>query len=61
MKGEKSQFDVARDGETVFSKQDAGRWPAPGEVLGLLAQEEARAEPLVGQLQNELVRTRAVC
>jgi hypothetical protein len=27
---------VVRDGETVFSKQRAGRWPEPGEVLGLL-------------------------
>jgi hypothetical protein len=36
VKGEKSQFDVVREGETVFSKQRAGRWPEPGEVLGLL-------------------------
>ena len=26
MKGEKSQFDVVREGEVVFSKQRAGRW-----------------------------------
>jgi len=36
LKGEKSQFDVVRDGETVFSKQQVGRWPEPGEVLRLL-------------------------
>jgi len=27
---------VIRDGETVFSKQQLGRWPEPGEVLRLL-------------------------
>jgi hypothetical protein len=37
VKGEKSQFDVVRDGETVFSKQQLGRWPEQGEVLALLA------------------------
>jgi hypothetical protein len=36
MKGEKSQFDVVREGEVVFSKQRAGRWHEPGEVLELL-------------------------
>jgi hypothetical protein len=36
VKGEKSQYDVVRDGETVFSKQRVGRWPEPGEVLRLL-------------------------
>jgi hypothetical protein len=36
VKGAKSQFDVVRDGETVFSKQRAGRWPEPGEVLRLV-------------------------
>jgi len=36
VKGEKSQFDVVRDDETVFSKQRAGRWPEQGEVLRLL-------------------------
>jgi hypothetical protein len=34
--GEKSQFDVVRDGELVYSKQREHRFPAPGEVLGLL-------------------------
>jgi hypothetical protein len=36
VKGQKSQFDVVRGSETVFSKQRAGRWPKPGEVLRLL-------------------------
>ena len=35
-KGEKSQFDVLRDGEVVFSKQKEHRFPEPGEVLSLL-------------------------
>jgi len=34
--GRKSQYDVFADGELVFSKQDEGRWPEDGEVLGLL-------------------------
>jgi hypothetical protein len=34
--GEKSQFDVVADGETVFSKQRVGRFPSPGEVLAAL-------------------------
>jgi hypothetical protein len=37
VRGAKSQFDVVRDGETVFSKQRVGRWPEPGEVMGLLS------------------------
>jgi hypothetical protein len=39
VKGEKSQFDVVRDGETVFSKQGVGRWPDDGEVLRLLDEQ----------------------
>jgi hypothetical protein len=35
--GEKSQFDVLRDGELVFSKQSVGRYPDDGEVLTLLS------------------------
>jgi predicted Rdx family selenoprotein len=34
--GEKSQFDVIADGETVFSKQREGRFPDPAEVIGRL-------------------------
>jgi predicted Rdx family selenoprotein len=35
--GEKSQYDVLADGELVFSKQAAGRFPEDGEVARLLA------------------------
>jgi hypothetical protein len=35
--GEKSQYDVIADGELIFSKQSERRWPADGEVLGLLS------------------------
>jgi hypothetical protein len=34
--GEKSQFDVVADGRLVFSKQQIGRFPGPGEVLDTL-------------------------
>lgn len=30
------QFDVLRDGDLVFSKQQVHRFPEPGEVLALL-------------------------
>jgi hypothetical protein len=33
--GEKSQFDVLSDGQLVFSKQQTGRFPDDGEMLGL--------------------------
>jgi hypothetical protein len=36
--GEKSQFDVVADGVTLFSKQQADRWPEPGEMLRLLTK-----------------------
>jgi selT/selW/selH-like putative selenoprotein len=35
--GKTSQFDVIVDGETVFSKQESGRFPAPDEVLALVS------------------------
>jgi hypothetical protein len=35
--GAKSQFDVLRDGELLFSKQREGRFPEEDEILGLLA------------------------
>jgi predicted Rdx family selenoprotein len=35
--GEKSQFDVLRDGELVFSKQQEGRFPENAEVVELLS------------------------
>jgi len=34
--GGKGQFDVVRDGDLVFSKQQHGRFPEQGEVLGAL-------------------------
>jgi hypothetical protein len=34
--GEKSQFDVIADGELIFSKQQLGRYPEPGEIAALL-------------------------
>jgi predicted Rdx family selenoprotein len=37
IEGAKSQFDVLSDGELVFSKQRAGRFPEEGEVLELLS------------------------
>jgi predicted Rdx family selenoprotein len=35
--GGKGQFDVIRDGQTVFSKHDAGRFPEHDEIVALLA------------------------
>jgi hypothetical protein len=34
--GSEGQFDVVRDGELVYSKQEQHRFPEPGEVLSLL-------------------------
>lgn len=34
--GGKGQFDVVRDGELVFSKQQAGRFPEHDEILAAL-------------------------
>jgi selT/selW/selH-like putative selenoprotein len=34
--GETSQFDVLRDGELVFSKQQEGRFPEDEEILQAL-------------------------
>jgi predicted Rdx family selenoprotein len=34
--GGKGQFDVLREGELIFSKQDEGRFPQPAEILALL-------------------------
>ena len=35
--GEKSQFDVLADGRLIFSKQQSGRFPDPGEILAALS------------------------
>jgi hypothetical protein len=37
IEGAKSQYDVVFDGQLVFSKQEARRWPDAGEVLALLS------------------------
>jgi predicted Rdx family selenoprotein len=34
--GGKGQFDVLRDGELVFSKHDAGRFPEHAEIISAL-------------------------
>ena len=34
--GANAQFDVIADRETVFSKQQVGRFPEPGEIAALL-------------------------
>jgi selT/selW/selH-like putative selenoprotein len=34
--GGKGQFDVIRDGETVFSKRETGRFPEHDEILAAL-------------------------
>lgn len=36
LEGAKSQYDVLADGELVFSKQQAGRFPEDDEILALL-------------------------
>lgn len=35
-KGSGGIFDVVVDGKRVFSKDDAGRFPLPGEIAGML-------------------------
>jgi predicted Rdx family selenoprotein len=34
--GGKGQFDVVRNGELVYSKHDAGRFPGEGEIERLV-------------------------
>ncbi len=36
LEGAKSQYDVLRGGELLFSKQQAGRFPEDDEILALL-------------------------
>ena len=38
LEGEHSQYDVVADGELVFSKQAAGRFPEEDEILALLSR-----------------------
>jgi selT/selW/selH-like putative selenoprotein len=33
-------FDVSADGKIVFSKKSVGRFPGPGEVLGMLQKSK---------------------
>jgi hypothetical protein len=42
--GEKSQYDVLVDGELVFSKQQARRWPELAEILATLPSLAAEAD-----------------
>jgi len=42
IKGGGGIFDVKLDGELIFSKKQAGRFPAPGEVEATI---EARSHP----------------
>jgi selT/selW/selH-like putative selenoprotein len=37
VRGRNGIFDVTVDGRKLFSKYEAGRFPTPGEILGLLA------------------------
>jgi hypothetical protein len=34
--GQTSQFDVIRDGELIYSKQESGRFPEHDEILSAL-------------------------
>jgi selenoprotein W-related protein len=34
-------FEVTADGSPVFSKKEAGRFPEPGEVAGILKQRKS--------------------
>jgi predicted Rdx family selenoprotein len=36
MPGARSQFDVFKDGELIFSKKEAGRFPEESEILSAL-------------------------
>lgn len=36
IRGDGGVFDVVADAQLIFSKHKAGRFPEPGEVLGLL-------------------------
>jgi hypothetical protein len=37
IQGDKGIFDVRVDGDLVFSKYGAGRFPKPGEIPGIIA------------------------
>ena len=37
--GSSGRFEISLDGELVFSKKASGRFPAPGEVVGLFEKK----------------------
>jgi selenoprotein W-related protein len=37
--GSGGRFEITLDGELLFSKKQAGRFPKPGEVAGLFEQK----------------------
>jgi len=37
--GSSGRFEISLDGELLFSKKAAGRFPAPGEVAGLFEKK----------------------
>jgi len=43
VKGARGVFDVVVDGRLVFSKDRAGRFPDPGEVVRLIREMEPSA------------------
>jgi selenoprotein W-related protein len=36
VKGSGGIFEVVLDGNTIYSKHETGRFPEPGEVVGLI-------------------------
>lgn len=42
LEGSGGVFEVTKDGKLIFSKKQLGRHPQPGEVLRLIAEDEAR-------------------
>jgi len=44
IKGGGGIFDVKLDGDLIFSKKQAGRFPAPGEVEGAIAARTGAAK-----------------
>lgn len=36
VKGSGGQFEIVLDGKLIFSKKQTGRFPDPGEILGLI-------------------------
>jgi selenoprotein W-related protein len=43
IKGAGGVFEVKVDGELIFSKKKLGRFPAPGEIEGAIAERSAAA------------------